>query len=205
MLRTRKCVALAIAFVVFAICQAKEAAAIVVNPGQTLDITFSLSGPPSVPGFTGAGGLAVDTLQFIETDHGPFGTHGVAQLFNGSTLLGSVNFIAGFVQSFAFVAPGSAFTFPAVGTVSDWSSITSGAINGILKITLDHTIDFSIASVYLGVANGSSQILLASPGVTITGAAIATPLPAALPLFATGAGVLGLIGWRRKRKAAALA
>ena len=31
-----------------------------------------------------------------------------------------------------------------------------------------------------------------------------TPLPAALPLFATGLGVLGLLGWRRKRKAAAV-
>jgi hypothetical protein len=30
-----------------------------------------------------------------------------------------------------------------------------------------------------------------------------TPLPAALPLFATGLGVLGLLGWRRKRKNAA--
>jgi hypothetical protein len=28
------------------------------------------------------------------------------------------------------------------------------------------------------------------------------PLPAALPLFATGLGVMGLLGWRRKRKAA---
>ena len=28
-----------------------------------------------------------------------------------------------------------------------------------------------------------------------------TPLPAALPLFATGLGALGLPGWRRKRKA----
>jgi hypothetical protein len=27
-----------------------------------------------------------------------------------------------------------------------------------------------------------------------------TPLPAALPLFATGIGALGLLGWRRKRK-----
>jgi hypothetical protein len=31
----------------------------------------------------------------------------------------------------------------------------------------------------------------------------ATPLPAALPLFATGLGALGLLGWRRKRKNAA--
>jgi hypothetical protein len=28
---------------------------------------------------------------------------------------------------------------------------------------------------------------------------------AALPLFATGLGALGLLGWRRKKKAAALA
>jgi hypothetical protein len=32
---------------------------------------------------------------------------------------------------------------------------------------------------------------------------ILTPLPAALPLFATGLGALGLLGWRRKKKAAA--
>jgi hypothetical protein len=31
-----------------------------------------------------------------------------------------------------------------------------------------------------------------------------TPLPAALPLFATGLGALGLLGWRRKRKAQAV-
>ncbi len=30
-----------------------------------------------------------------------------------------------------------------------------------------------------------------------------TPLPAALPLFATGLGAMGLLGWRRKRRAAA--
>jgi hypothetical protein len=33
----------------------------------------------------------------------------------------------------------------------------------------------------------------------------ATPLPAALPLFATGLAALGLLGWRRKRKAQAAA
>ena len=42
-----------------------------------------------------------------------------------------------------------------------------------------------------------------SATLTLTGTGVAgaeTPLPAALPLFATGLGVLGLLGWRRKRK-----
>jgi hypothetical protein len=41
----------------------------------------------------------------------------------------------------------------------------------------------------------------------VTGSAevSATPLPAAFPLFVSGLGALGLLGWRRKRKAAAIA
>jgi hypothetical protein len=37
-----------------------------------------------------------------------------------------------------------------------------------------------------------------------TAAPVATPIPAALPLFATGIGGLGLLGWRRKRKVQAV-
>jgi hypothetical protein len=41
-------------------------------------------------------------------------------------------------------------------------------------------------------------------GITDLTVSAATPLPAALPLFATGLGGLGLLGWRRKRKAQAV-
>jgi hypothetical protein len=46
--------------------------------------------------------------------------------------------------------------------------------------------------------------IITSPGIG-NSLASATPLPAALPLFATGLGSLGLLGWRRKKKATALA
>jgi hypothetical protein len=52
----------------------------------------------------------------------------------------------------------------------------------------------------------SLEWLEAEPINGVTGDAVPTPLPAALPLFATGLGALSLLGWRRKRKnAAALA
>jgi hypothetical protein len=39
--------------------------------------------------------------------------------------------------------------------------------------------------------------------LVISDISVATPLPAALPLFATGLGGFGLLGWCRKRKAQA--
>jgi hypothetical protein len=50
----------------------------------------------------------------------------------------------------------------------------------------------------LGSVDGSSFTIGAAPG-NETG--FDTPLPAAFPLFATGLGALGLLGWRRKKRA----
>jgi hypothetical protein len=54
---------------------------------------------------------------------------------------------------------------------------------------------------------GLGQITSFNPGTfttidydNLTFGVSATPLPAALPLFTTGLGALGLLGWRRKRK-----
>ena len=56
-------------------------------------------------------------------------------------------------------------------------------------------------NVLLTAFNGSN-----CPFGTECGPPVVTPLPAALPLFVSGLGALGLFGWRRKRKnAAALA
>jgi hypothetical protein len=61
-----------------------------------------------------------------------------------------------------------------------------------------------------GVNGDSPDTLYFSDGINaetdgLFGAIAPTPIPATLPLFATGLGGLGLLGWRRKRKAQAVA
>jgi hypothetical protein len=47
-----------------------------------------------------------------------------------------------------------------------------------------------------------NEMIGGGDGLSFDYAAIApTPLPATFPLFATGLGALGLLSWRRKRKA----
>ena len=65
------------------------------------------------------------------------------------------------------------------------------------EASLDPHIYTNIPGLTLEISQGIDNI--------VGTAAAATPLPAALPLFATGLGALGLLGWRRKKKSAALA
>ena len=66
------------------------------------------------------------------------------------------------------------------------------------------TVSFTAAGTSALLLFSQTYLSPASPiidNVEVSG----TPLPAALPLFASGLGALGLLGWRRKRKATALA
>lgn len=61
---------------------------------------------------------------------------------------------------------------------------------------------FEVVDVAQGLAQVDRGLIERSPG---TWSVAETPVPAALPLFVTGLGALGLLGWRRKKRAAALA
>jgi hypothetical protein len=53
------------------------------------------------------------------------------------------------------------------------------------------------------LSSNEDQNLEDDSQLPVRGAVSTTPLPAALPLFAIGLGALGLLGWRKKRKAQA--
>jgi hypothetical protein len=187
-----------------------RAHAITVNPGQTLQVTYSVAGPNGIPGLTGAGGRAVDTLEFSETDVGDTASNAVAQLYNGTALLGTVDFLADSGDSFGFVAPGSGFTFGSLGTVTDWSSLINGTNDLILDLTFSSSINISVCCGTLGVGAYGDEILAATgyvnqPVFVGENVLSATPLPAALPLFVSGLAAFALFGWHRQKAAAAAA
>ena len=57
---------------------------------------------------------------------------------------------------------------------------------------------------FLDDVNGPFYTTSGLPTLTLVSSIATTPLPATLPLLATGLGSLGLLGWRRKRKVQAL-
>ena len=87
---------------------------------------------------------------------------------------------------------------PPSGNSCTWSLSFAPLATGIQVAFLLNTL-----KIYYHIDAGN---MAAYVDVILRGTGLSpTPLPATLPLFATGLGALGLLGWRRKRKAAALA
>jgi len=80
--------------------------------------------------------------------------------------------------------------------IFNWTDITSV----VLSTSGGTWAGYTCLGANCGNRGPSIDDEVALDNVTINAA---TPLPAALPLFATGLGVMGLVGWRRKRKNAA--
>jgi len=90
---------------------------------------------------------------------------------------------------------GPTFSPPAVTLPFDPFFTGAGTFPATLFIDTDCGGSFCLGG---WIGNLSVTYTFNPPGSVV-------PLPAALPLFATGLGALGLLGWRRKKKAAALA
>jgi hypothetical protein len=74
---------------------------------------------------------------------------------------------------------------------------SAASITGVFAFVL-YSSNTGLTDLVEGCNNtGCSPITLGSFSASLA----ATPLPAALPLFATALGGLGFLGWRRKRKA----
>jgi hypothetical protein len=84
-----------------------------------------------------------------------------------------------------------------------WGSTTSG-YTGTTSIT--DVIDFTNGDV-LDITLYNAQDWDITPQISfdLIDGPTATPLPPALALFSGGLGMMGMLGWRRKRKAAAIA
>jgi hypothetical protein len=96
-----------------------------------------------------------------------------------------------------------------ITNVSILSSSNPGLVSASLTDLSSGAVEFFTTFGELGTDVVTYDFTLASGGTSNIGtvdiAVTTTPLPAALPLFAGGLGALGLFGWRRKRKAAAIA
>jgi hypothetical protein len=85
--------------------------------------------------------------------------------------------------------------FPEVGFPSGGWQLFSQDFTATSDLTLLTFLD----------TQGASNAGIYVDDVSVAPVIGTTPIPGALPLFASGAGVLGFFGWRRKKKSAALA
>jgi len=168
--------------------------------------SFSGGAPPSYTGGT----APVDPVTGAFTI-----TFDPTQTYTDSTTgitLNSLNISLDSALSFTYSPnPYTAGGFPFPGG----ALIVGGNSAGACCITLPSTdpdfylqiLSFTTTPTYnqLGYLTADGNFFygtISDGSVTVTPVA-ATPLPAAFPLFGTGLGAMGLLGWRRKRKNAA--
>ena len=89
-----------------------------------------------------------------------------------------------------------------ISSDADFSSenVTGGTVGNDLCINVCNSpYNTELRNVFSGLFVATNE------AVTFSDTPFTTPIPAALPLFAGGLGAMGLLGWRRKRKAATIA
>ena len=126
---------------------------------------------------------------------------GTLTITDGPVGLGFLNVPVADITTLAISIGG--FNFNLIGDISalqfnggNLTDITGAAVIGAASLSVN-----ALTSVYFdNLATGGI-----SSDDTITATLASTPLPAALPLFAGGLGLLGMFARRRKQKASAIA
>jgi hypothetical protein len=180
---------------------------LVVGIGNSITFTASDGLFNYLPGAGTAGALGQDYENPTTTSSGAYGGEVVALRVN-------VDFsAAGFLPGTSGLPFGNLYLTgfgPALAglngmTVSQFLTLNETLLGGGSGI---YTIfDIDLLGDQLNTAfDPSSDFNFADAHLTVTNPNLsATPLPSALPLFATGVSALGLFGWRRKRTSAAIA
>jgi hypothetical protein len=101
----------------------------------------------------------------------------------------------------AFSGPGDTLSVDSSMNGTDFGTIDITSAGGIIDYTSGV---WTVMITLTGPADPliGTELLASQPDGPLPDPAT-TPLPAALPLFATGLGTFGFFGWRRKRKSAA--
>jgi hypothetical protein len=161
-----------------------------------------VSAPPTVHAstftFTGQCNI-VFTGNCIGTGNGTL----VLQNYAEGNPIGNGNFV-----SFTYKSTVFSFSFSGIGAGTISNGIGTGGISSIsgtlqdLPGSANVQMDITAGLFFLSDVGGFWCAGINCNDDTGTASSwSATPLPAALPLFATGLGGLGLLGWRKKRKA----
>ena len=165
---------------------------------QTVNLPTIGAGDTSIVWATGTNGSG---LIFLNGPNGYVGGVGgslIASDYDDSYGEPQSHQVGNFSVTLTAIISGGAFdTNPVFSVFSPTTNHTGGFVGwqGLDQTGLNET-SFDAHS---GTINGTLALIeIGTPPAT-------TPLPAALPLFASGLGALGLLGWRRKKKAAALA
>ena len=108
----------------------------------------------------------------------------------------SLNYTSGPPTVFSDVVVGSASVQLELQRIGDTVSLF---FNNSLLVS-DTGADYLGAATFALVASSSASSGGSATWENLTVDTAATPIPAALPLFASGLGALGLLGWRGKRK-----
>jgi hypothetical protein len=150
------------------------------NPGNATTIQFTLDATDSSGDIFG-GTFDFDTITFTDTN--------IALTASGPNTFNETLSTLVFASSLGTVLVAS--------NTADGTSITLNFATSLATLPPDLDPLYPLLnSDYV-----SAQHILTGDviGTTVT----STPLPATLPLFATGFGAMGLLGWRKKRKNAA--